>query len=219
MNLDSHDKIKGISISTNQRCYVGKGEITFSNENRPKINPSDYLYYGNNHTILLKVFGIEGTKYKICTNTLKDGIWVEFDELASIDLKFNTYLSLLANDRNNFYIYYESSSRRSYINIGVNIYNSCLYLRKEPNINGKIVTCIQNNLENPSHVGITHLEIQSVVDGWADVIVRDFGITGDEYENPDNCPSSVINEFRGFVKVMDDNGRPNIWYALSAYMN
>lgn len=210
MNLSSHYKMKGYSIIGNSVCYVGGGEITFSNENSPKLSQQDFVYYANYNTILLKVYKIVDTKLMVGINTIKGGVWIEFDELYRLGYDFNTYLSLLANDGNYFRYQDENPLKRSYIKIGVNLLESCLNLRTEPNIHSKIITCIKSEAS-------TRIELLSIENGWANVLVRYFTGESNNGDNPDGCPSTLTKEYNGYVKVMDSRGRPNIWYALSSY--
>lgn len=216
IRADINETFGGIEAKTSHHCTIGKSEIIFNNDNKLKIDPHDFVYLGYYSTFLYKVFEVRDTKYKICINSIEGGIWVEFDDLAQIGLAFDTYVSFIGQYKNvAAFSNYEKVGRHLYM--GINLLSSCLYLRSEPSKEGKIITCLTNNLRQESNPGNTHIEIQNVNDGWAHIIARIYIFDGNDNDNPDGCPSTVIKEYSGFVKIIGKNGIPNIWYATTSY--
>jgi hypothetical protein len=216
IKMNFKDIIKGSTVIGNKECYVGNGEIVLNSVIKSAIVPLDYLFFCDYSTILLKVLEINNTKYKICTQTVEGGIWVEFDEFSAKSLQFVTYISMIEKFKNFIpYNTYEKTVRN--VNVGVNLYNSCLNLRNEPNTSGEIIACLKNNLgEDPQHT-TTHLQIQEVKDGWAYVIARILIYDTEKADHPDECATLVVREYQGYVKIIGKNGIPNIWYATSSY--
>jgi hypothetical protein len=210
---NSADFIRGVTVKEGKECFVG-GKISFDNNNRPEIVPADYVWLGGYEFLLLKVYEISGTRYKICTNTIKGGIWVEFDELSNQGISFTTYLSFLCRNRN--FVTYKAGFNPNHINIGVNLLHGCLNLRVEPSLKGKVITCIKANSQE-TYNNHTHIEmLNSNSNGWAEVLVRDYVLEKTDEEEI-GCNFKVVKEYKGFLKILDEKGRPNIWYAVSAY--
>lgn len=207
---------RGFLSSTDQVCYIGNGKIAHDNETRPKIVQTDYVFLCDYSTLLYKVYQINGTRYNICANSIAGGVWVEFNDLSKSGLAFDTYVSYMGKNKNMF----ENNPNEKvgiHINMGVNLLASCLNLRDQPSTEGKIITCLQNNLDDKPNFATTHLVIQEVIDGWARVMARIYIFDGNEADNPDSCAATVIKEYYGYVKVIGKNGIPNIWYATNAY--
>jgi hypothetical protein len=101
--------------------------------------------------------------------------------------------------------------------MGINLLSSCLYLRNEPSIEGKIITCLKSNQQQENNPTTTHIEIQNINNGWAYIIARIYIFDDNDEENPDGCASTVIKDYKGFVKVIGKNGIPNIWYSTTSY--
>lgn len=209
--------LKGPCPGTQQICYIVNGEIRFSTDEHTKINSFDYVFCGGYDYMLLKVYQIKDTKYQVCIHSVDGGIWVDFDEFSNDGFKFNTYLTFLNNNRNYLNNYSNTGKNTyGYINIGVNILRSCLNLRAYPSVDSTIVTCLKNN--EMTHGIFTHIELLEIRDGWARILARESVSNLDE-NNPDGteCSFKVVKEHQGYVKVLDDKGRPNIWYAVTAY--
>ena len=103
------------------------------------------------------------------------------------------------------------------MNIGVNLLHSCLNLRTHPSLDSAIVVCLKNN--ETEGAAITHMELFEIRDGWAWVLVRESvpNVSTNDDSDGEECSFKVVNEYQGHVKVLDDAGRPNIWYAVTAY--
>jgi hypothetical protein len=215
IRLNSKVQIKGLT-QDNKECLVGNGLIILENTVKASIENADFIYLADVNTVLLKVREVINNKYRIGTNSIKGGVWIELKELQTISLNFETYCSFIQKYKN--IIRLDNNDKKGrHINMGVNLLKSCLYLRDEPNVDGKIITCIQNNLhDDPKHT-TTHLEIQKVVNGWAQVKVRIYVYDEEKDPQPDECAITLIKEYLGYVKVIGNKGIPNIWYAISAY--
>lgn len=206
--------LKGLTVKSGKECYVGNGEIRSFQEKIQKIDQNDFVYLGGYDYMLIKVYQIKDTKYRICAKTIDGGVWVEYDELASEDFMFTTYLAFLTKTKN-FINYYGRGNSPSHINIGINLINSCLNLRSFPSTDSTIITCLKNNESNGRK--ITHIELLEIRNGWARAIARESVFNGAENSNAEGCSFKVVNEYEGYFKVMVDNGRPNIWYTVSSY--
>lgn len=215
VRLNIKDQIKGLT-QDNKECLVGNGLIILENTVKVSIENTDFLYLADDNTVLLKVREGINNKYRIGTNSIKGGVWLELNELQSNSLHFETYYSFIQKHKNQIKHGINEKTER-HINMGVNLLKSCLHLRDEPSINGKILTCLQNNLQNDPKHTTTHLEIKNVKNGWAQITTRIFVYDEDKDPQPDECAITLIKEYVGYVKVIGNNGIPNIWYALSAY--
>lgn len=210
------ETFRGFLSNAKEECFIGNSEIFFALDNRPKINNLDFVYLGGYSTILYKVYQIKDTKYNICANSIKGGVWVEFDDLSKNGLDFETYVSFIGKYKNSIGFNANEKVGR-HVNMGVNLFSSCLYLRDAPTTEGKIITCLKNNLQEDSNRTTTHIEVQEVIDGWAYIIARIYIFDGNENSNPDGCAATVIKEFTGYVKIIGKKGIPNIWYTTSSY--
>lgn len=218
MPLNNAVFIQTVTVKNGEKGTICNGILRFKDKKEQKINETDYVFLGGYGYILLKVYEIENTRYKICTTTFDGGLWVEFDELSSHGLNFDTYLSFINKNKNNPK-YYETAYGNGHINIGVNLLHSCLNLRTEPSLDGKIVTCLKNNMTTKTEDPITHLEVLYVTGNWALVMAREYVYDAANDDAGEGCAFKVIKEYRGYVKIIDEKtGRPNIWYAVSSYL-
>lgn len=204
--------LKGITCVTKNNCYIGKGLVRFSPDSTVQLDHKDYTRIGvYNRDILLKVFKINNTLYEVCTNTLSESIWIDFSEITSKGLYFNTYLFLLSDFETKLNDKFYNIAQN--VNIGVNLKSSCLNLRTKPSLDGEIITCLMSN-ERESYRGQhMHLEILWFSDDWAFVIARKYEYEPKYDESGEGCSFKVILEYRGYVKAIDDKGRPNIWFT------
>jgi len=207
-----NDKVEGFTVKSKSECFIIDKKIVLINSGfKSEVVNSDYIYHCG-----YKVYQIKDTKYLICLNSIEGGIWIDFDKLSETGHHFETYLSFIATNKNILNVY-SNIKTGTHVNMGVNLINSCLNLRSEPSIESKIIACLPNNLQKNSNHTTTHLEIQFVINGWAYLIARTCIFDGDDTDNPDGCAITVIKEYVGYVKVIGDGGRPNLWYGLSGY--
>lgn len=172
----------------------------------------DFEWVGGYDLSLIKVFDRSNDKYfKVFGNSEKNGLWISKNEAEDEGVKFLTYESILFNHE----IPVEISKFRESANIGVNIEKSCLNLRTIPSKTGNKIICIPGN--DWDFKKLAHLEILKQNGKWALVKVTfsEWREIKDEGEN--DCSYFEIKKEKGWVKAIDDNGFPNIWFSVSAY--
>ena len=105
------------------------------------------------------------------------------------------------------------TENKKWANLGVNLTKSCLKLRLANNIKSKIIKCIPGNDGEITQIGANHLRILEHDGNWAKVEVITLGwVVGD-----DDCPGKEFSNGIGWVKAIDENGFPNIWYSVTSY--
>ncbi len=194
-------------------CILTNKQLRFSNDSIISINQTDIVNIQGNYINLYKVYKIIDTKYLICSNSTNKYIWLDFDEFNSKGLHFNTYKAFLQKNGNN--ISDEFTKINHYTNIGINISESCLNIRELNTLDSKIITCLKSNGFDSDIT--THLEVVNFYDDWAYVIAREYIWDEENDESGDGCVYKIKNQYSGFLKAFDNNGRPNIWYAQSGY--
>lgn len=98
-------------------------------------------------------------------------------------------------------------------NVGVNLRRSCLNLRMEPNLDSEIIHCIRGNDWPSDEFKTTHLKMLEAKSDWVKVESTTFVMGPFDLD----CPSKVQSKHTGWVKAIDDNGFPNIWFAIGTY--
>lgn len=186
--------IKGYNDKTKTTIAIGvPGSV--------EIQRADVVYAGHYGNAFLKVFDTKSSSYKVLANSIDGGLWIDINELKSKGLAFQTYASIMFNDKLPG-------------TLGVNLFKSCLNLRAEPSINGKLIKCISKNVsENAFH----HITIQRHKEAWAFIVVQECVSTPDNVDFGEGCGYKVQNEIRGWAKVIDDKGYPNLWFSLIKY--
>lgn len=194
---------KGLNIKTPRETIE-----FYDNSTRIWIESYDLEWVGNYNNELLKVkLSQSSNYYTVLWKHKKGGYFVSKDELYKNGAIFYTYKDLL------FDTSIELNDRRffEWSNIGVNLNKNCLRLRTSPDTDSEIITCVQgNDWENTK---TTHMKILSSQGDWAHVEVTTLVFADDDGD----CPSQVENKWKGWLKAIDDNGFPNIWYAVSSY--
>lgn len=183
---------------------ISSSTIRLDNSTKIPVERTDIIFAEHYGNIFLKVFEIKNTKYKVLTNSIEGGLWIDFDDLNSNGLVFNTYYSILFNDN-------LKGSRPS---LGVNLFKSCLNLREEPSINSKILKCFSKNVSGRKFHKIS---IQHFREAWAFIIVQEYVAIADNENFGEGCGFKVENEYRGWSKIIDEKGYPNVWYGLTKY--
>jgi len=189
--------------ATNIKGYSDKAKTTIviGVPGSVEVQAADLVYVGSYGNIFLKVFETKGTSYKVLINSIDGGLWIDANELKSKGLAFYTYASILFNDKT-------PSS------LGVNLFKSCLNLRAEPSRKGKLIKCISKNVnENAFH----KISIQHHKEDWAFIVVQECIADPDNADFGEGCGYKVQNEIRGWTKVIDDKGYPNLWFSFSKY--
>lgn len=131
--------------------------------------------------------------------------------LTKISGEYYSYSELLFEDD----LGPELLELRKMSNVGVNLNMNCLNLRDQPKTNALKYHCIPGN-DWPTYE-YSHLTILDNELNWAKVeVVTIFdNCSGDE----DARDCDVYEKFRqiGWIKAIDENGFPNIWYSVTSY--
>jgi hypothetical protein len=199
--------LKGINQQS-KVFIVEQFTIREDNSTAIQIEGADILHAGHYGNVFLKVFEIKNTSYKILSNTVEGGLWIDFNEINSKGLTFNTYYSILFNDNPNSV----GSWRNAPGSLGVNLFKSCLNVRTEPSTNGKVVRCISRNIND---IKFHRISIEYHKEAWAFITVNEYA--SDSGDVGEGCQYKLLNEFRGWAKLIDDKGYPNLWFSVTNY--
>ena len=177
-----------------------------SSKNLIQYDLKDFEWIGQYSVAFLKVYESEGDYIKVLCKSFDSGLYIRKSELNQ-KMVFFTYYELLFSETLPAQI-----KKNQSVALGINLNNNCLNLRQEPNINGKKIRCILGNDINPK--GFSDIRILNHKGNWAyvEVIFCEWNDIGDE----DDCGIEVNREI-GWLKAIDENGFPNIWYAVTAY--
>ena len=187
--------------------FFNWSQVNIPNDSSIPIKQEDIIYAGF-YRPFFKVYEIRGTKFKVLSNTLKGGLWIEFDELIKKGSPFYTYHSfILAPDK--LPERYQNVFRA--LSLGVNLFNSCLNLRKERSVDSEVVICIPNNTTDLEYSEVQIIENR---DAWAYVKYQKLVQYEDHGGSGDGCHYKVVKEAYGWIKVIDEKGYPNIWFPL-----
>jgi hypothetical protein len=176
------------------------------------IMPEDIVMIADYSYSLLKVKQEKDGFYQILTSTIQGGIWVRKAEITG-DMKVYKYRDLLLSAPEKLSVPFNDAIKWS--NIGVNLSKSCLKLRAEPSTVGKEFFCLPCN--DWTKKTITHLEIRKVKGDWAYVHVKTEEYAPELDDSGEGCAYRIVKEQDGWVKAIDDNGYPNIWYSVTVY--
>jgi hypothetical protein len=207
---DGDKYVKGYNEKNRTTYTISASTIRLDNSTTIPLNRADILFAGHYGNIFLKVFEIRNTSYKVMMNSVDGGLWIDFNEFNSKGLTFNTYYSILFNDNPNS----NEKWRNSLGSLGVNLFRSCLNLRAGPTKDSQIIKCISKNVnDNRFHrVSIQHHE-----EAWAFIIVQEYVPIPDNGEYGEGCAFKIEKEYRGWARVIDEKGYPNLWYGLTKY--
>jgi hypothetical protein len=201
-----HDKyVKG--VNQNKTYTIGATLIRLDNATTFPVKSTDLVFAGHYGNQFLKVFEIKNTLYKVLVNSIEGGLWIEFDELNSKGLTFNTYYSVLFNDNPSSVGVWRNSPG----SLGVNLFKSCLNLRTDATVDSKIIKCISKNVDDRK---FHRIDIEYHSGAWAFIVVNEFVIEPNQGEG---CHYKLQNETRGWAKIIDDKGYPNLWFSVTNY--
>lgn len=175
------------------------------------IDDNDLVYAGHYGNAFLKVFQIKDTKYKILNNSIEGGIWVDFNRFNAQGMTFNTYYSMLFNDSPKFSEAWRSSLGSS---LGINLTKSCLNLRERPSTDSRIIMCLEKNINDEKFHSVS---IEHHNNEWAAIRVYEHISVRVNENYGEGCAYKINAIYRGWVKAIDDNGYPNIWYGMTKY--
>lgn len=180
-----------------------------NNDKRQRLKYGDIEYIGHYSMSFLKIRGISNDDYvQVFWNSFDEGMYVKKSELTAQKAKFFTYRKLLYSKN----IPIDVEEFRNWASLGVNLNNNCLNLRKGPSTNDGIIRCISGNHE--SRKQFSHLSIIETKEDWAKVEVVKYVLT-DAAES--ECDYSEHSKEIGWIKAVDDNGFPNVWYSVTRY--
>lgn len=176
---------------------------------RRRLKYGDIEYIGHYSMSFLKVRGISNDDYvQVFWNSFSEGLYVKKSELTKQKARFFTYRKLLYSKN----IPIDVEEFRNWASLGVNLNNNCLNLRKGPSTSDAVIRCISGNHE--SRKQFSHLSIIETKEDWAKVEVVKYVLT-DEAES--ECDYSEHSREIGWIKAVDDNGFPNVWYSVTKY--
>lgn len=204
--FNDKDSIAGYII----RNKPYKFELEFLNDSLAfKINYHDYNWIGHSSTRLLKMYGVyKENYYRVFVQSNNKGILIKINELSQFGVEYFDYRSLIF-DPSKIELPDEMERHYRYANIGLNLYKSCINLRQGPSTDHDIITCIKSNdWDNMKH---THMKIIEKNGDWAKIETITY--KWKDYE----CHFYEFKRHRGWVKAIDSNERPNIWYSVTSY--
>ena len=191
------------------RTKNGKIEMDFNiDSNKFELNYNDFNWVGHSDCYLLKVYKTKALKYYVVfSQSLKNGILIRIDDTDKLGINFFDYTSLIFHE--NIDLPEEINMFLGFANIGLNLHKSCINLRLGPSINNEIITCLKSNdWRNMKH---THMKIIERNGDWAKIEAITY-IWADY-----NCDYEEFKKFNGWIKVIDEHGKPNIWYSITSY--
>ena len=125
----------------------------------------------------------------------------------------HTYLSLLTSEN----LPEKVNSYREMATLGVNVTKSCINLREAPSLESQKVKCIPGNDWNNE---LSEFEILEPSGDWARVKVQLKVVDQEVLRKGDygDCyPYKVKEELTGWIKLVSENGFPNLWYSVTSY--
>lgn len=171
------------------------------------IKAGDIEYIGHYSMSFLKVKGSTESNYiQVFWNTFGDKLYVKKTDLVKQKAKFYSYKELLYNKN----ISIDIEEYRNWASLGVNLNGNCLNLRKGPSTSNAVIRCISKN--KTSGQEFSHFSILETKKDWAKVEVVTYVMTDAAQSE---CDYSEHKKEIGWIKAMDDNGFPNIWYSVT----
>jgi hypothetical protein len=193
------------------------GYLSLFDKADKQVNYNYYLwdieYIGHPSLQVLKIKSVSNSNYVKCFwNNFPEGRFFDKSEIEKTAAKYYTYQDLICNTKLKLNEY-----DPPYGKIGVNLVASCLNIRTGPSIRFPVITCVHGNDINSQ--GESHMTIIESKGPWAKVEVIteriDNSITEEVEDGP--CPSILVKRNIGWLRAVDKNGFPNIWYSISGY--
>lgn len=176
------------------------------NGSRRSLQYGDIEYIGHYSMSFIKVRGSKESKYlQIFWNSFEDGLFIKKTDLTRIKARFFSYKELLYNEE----IPIEIEEYRNWASIGVNLNRNCLNLRKGPSTDDGVISCVKSNKEKGGE--FSHFSILETKKDWAKVEVVTY-VMSDNAES--ECDYAEHSKQVGWIKAIDNNGFPNIWYSV-----
>ncbi len=142
-------------------------------------------------------------------------LFITAKDLNKSNGDFCTYAELLFNE----YIPEELLKGRNMAKLGVNLERNCLNLREAPNKEANKIFCIPSN--DFDNFAYAHVKQKASHNNWMKVHVNNCSppnkVVIDE-ENDEGCHCrGKESEYLGWIKAIDENGFPNIWFSSTSY--
>jgi len=204
--FNKNDSIAGYII----RPKNNKLKLEFLNDSTAfQINFNDFNWIGHTNAYLLKVYGvINENYYKVFCQSDSKGVLIKIDELEQFGLEYFDYKSLILYPTK-IDLPKELAEYLGFANIGLNLYKSCINLRKGPSTEFEIIKCLKSNDWDDN--GMTEMRIIEIKGSWAKIEAETFTWGGGE------CDFTKDKDWIGWIKAIDENGKPNIWYSITSY--
>ncbi len=172
----------------------------------------DVVSIGSSNFNFIKVYEITDDGFlKIFNQSTRKGYWVNIGELKNRGILFFNYEEILFGKKSN--LPKEILNVKKQTNIGVNLVESCLNLRELPQINSSKIDCCASNGWSK---GTRHLIILERKGQWAKVEVT-YLLPEIIEGSMSDCDNIEDKKIIAWVKAIDDNGFPNIWFSVSGY--
>ena len=199
------------------------GEIQSSQEKRlafiPSINDSrltalkNYrLQIGDYTNLFLKAL-YRTNDQKAFKLNIPNGI-IYTSDLDKIEGKYYSYKSLLSQQKNLPSVIKANSYLCSVLSVA--LADQCLQLREAPRNDSKSIICLERH-DWQKEPPLMYIKIVSEAKGnWTRVEVQEY-LVDPVLAGGDACSLYKNRLFKGWIKFLDDNGSPNIWYYNTSY--
>ncbi len=160
-----------------------RGEIAYWEDGPRLIVDGDAKLQVNIDEFRLKVFKEEEDFIQIFSNDSTDQAWLSLVEIAKTVYYYVPWIDFMSTPSQDFFAQ----------SFGMN-------LRSEPSASGELITTAKG-------MNFTIIPTGSTNGLWAEVIVMEYDA---EY-----CEENrkLIKESRGYMKILDDKGYPNVWFG------
>lgn len=201
-------------VGTIERNLNGKILLNLINEPENfKIDYNDFIWAGHYDIFMLKTYEfINGNYLRIFNQTSSSGFLISMEELINANGNFFTYYDFLIADQKDLPKEFEYLIDKS--RIGVNLIESCLNVRMEASVDSDSIICIVNN--NRMEGNHIHMEIIEHKGYWLKIKFNIYEIY-EGIEDTEGCSYKIKDSNIGWVKAIDENGRPNIWFSVTSY--
>lgn len=172
------------------------------------INSNDFNWLGHTNTCMLKVYSMQNREYyRILSQTFEHGVLIKIDNLKQWSKIFDYKSLIISPEKIN--LPEEMMKNYEMANLGLNLYKSCINLRTGPSIEFDKIKCLKSNDWDDG--GLTKMEIIESKGNWVKIKAETYIWGGGE------CDFRKDKEWIGWIKAIDNNGKPNIWYSITSY--
>lgn len=207
--INIYDELDGSIFG---KLYTENSQIKLVDKNNISINIEypdiEYIsHYGNE--LLKSKQCFNPNCVRVLWKTSKKILYLDKSELKKSKAEFREFKDFL----------FDKDLIRKFnittLNLGINLNKSCLNLRKHPRNNSLKIKCLKGNDWDQGFC--TGLRIRKRLNNWAEVEYFEMHPTVKSIENDEDCSYIERNKQVGWIKAIDDNGFPNIWYSVSSY--